>query len=68
MKISNPTKAGLAAMAMVMLTVLMSTHAIAPEAGTGLLGSIVGYIIGNGVGAKTNIPADRILELKDDPA
>jgi len=62
-KISNPTKAGLAAMAMVMLTVLMSTKAIAAEAGTGLLGSIVGYIIGNGVGSKQGIPADRLIEM-----
>ena len=63
MKISNPTKAGLAAMAMAMLTVLMSTKAIAAEAGTGLLGSIVGYIIGNGVGSKHGIPADRLIEM-----
>jgi membrane protein YqaA with SNARE-associated domain len=62
-KISNPTKAGLAAMAMVMLTVLMSTKAIAAEAGTGLLGSIVGYIIGNGVGSRQGMLPDRLIEM-----
>jgi membrane protein YqaA with SNARE-associated domain len=64
-KITNPTKAGLALAAMVMLTVLMSTNAIAPEAGTGLLGSIVGYIIGNGVGSKAGLTADRLIEMSE---
>lgn len=63
MKISNPTKATLALAAMAMLTVLMTTHAIAAEAGTGLLGSIVGYIIGNGVGSKAGVAPDRLIEV-----
>lgn len=63
MKIGNPTKATLALAAMVMLTVLMATHTIATEAGTGLLGSIVGYIIGNGVGSKQGTVADRLIEI-----
>ena len=63
MKITNPTKAGLALAAMVMITVLMSTKAIAAEGGTGLLGSIVGYIIGNGVGSKQGTAADRLIEI-----
>ena len=63
MKIANPTKASLALAAMVMLTVLMATHSIATEAGTGLLGSIVGYIIGNGIGSKARVEPDRLIEL-----
>lgn len=65
MRIGNPTKATLAALAMILLTILMATHTIDQAAGLGLLGSLVGYVVGNGVGAKTKVPVDPIVAPKE---
>jgi hypothetical protein len=46
MNITNPPKAFLVLAAMVCITVLMVTSKIDQSAGTGLLGSIIGYSVG----------------------
>lgn len=50
--------------AMIVIAVLMISDSIASEAGTGMLGSIVGYAIGNGVAAKTGKPVEPIIGRK----
>ena len=67
MNIANPSKAMLALAAMVCITVLLAVQRIPTEAGTGLLGSLLGYIIGNGIGAKQGIAIDPIIGRKDKP-
>ena len=60
----NPPKALIALVAMVCLTVLMAINAIPDEAGVGLLGSIVGYSIGNGVQARKGADVEPIIRKK----
>lgn len=67
MNIANPSKALLALAAMVCITVLLAVGRIPTEAGTGLFGSLLGYIIGNGVGAKQGVPIDPIIGPKSKP-
>ena len=50
---------------MVCLTILMALDSIPTEAGVGLLGSIVGYAIGNGVQARKNEPVTPIFGPKE---
>lgn len=65
MNIANPSKALLALSAMICITVLLAVERIPTEAGTGLLGSLLGYIIGNGIGAKQGVPIDPIIGRRD---
>jgi formylmethanofuran:tetrahydromethanopterin formyltransferase len=51
MAVVNPSKALVALVAMVCITVLMALERIAAEAATGMVGAIVGYAIGNGIAA-----------------
>lgn len=64
MILSNPPKALIALVAMIVITVLMVTDSIAGEAGTGMLGSIVGYAIGNGIAAKGGQTVEPIIGKK----
>lgn len=64
MNFNNPPKALIAMVAMIVIAVLMISDSIASEAGTGMLGSIVGYAIGNGVAAKTGKPVEPIIGRK----
>ncbi len=64
MNLTNPPKALIAMVAMIVIAVLMVTDSIAGEAGTGMLGSIVGYAIGNGVAAKTGKNVEPIIGKK----
>lgn len=61
MRIGNPTKAGLAGLSLILLTVLLLTHSVDDAAALGLIGSIIGYVVGNGVGARHRINIDPIL-------
>jgi hypothetical protein len=65
MSIVNPSKAGLALAGMVCITVLMSLEKVATEAGTGMLGAIVGYAIGNGIAAGQRQTVQPIIGRKD---
>ena len=64
MNIANPPKALIALVGLVCLTVLMAVNAIPSEAGVGMIGSIIGYAIGNGIAAKTSSSVDPIIGKK----
>ena len=64
MNITNPSKALIALVGLVCLTVLLAVGAIPSEAGTGMIGSILGYAIGNGIAAKQGVPVDPIIGKK----
>ena len=51
MKIQNPSKALIALVALICVTVLMALGKIDETGGMGILGMITGYSVGNGVGA-----------------
>jgi len=56
MNITNPPKALIVLVAMVCITGLMYGNKIDQSAATGLLGSIVGYSIGNGIRGTSDTP------------
>lgn len=64
MSIANPSKALIALVGMICITILMAFARIPTEAGTGMLGSILGYAIGNGIAAKTGQPVQPIIGAK----
>lgn len=66
MTIGNPTKAFLALVGFICITVLLAIDAISEATGTGMLGTLLGYIVGNSVGAKAGIKADPIITPRDD--
>lgn len=61
MTITNPPKALIALVGMICLTVLMALNRIPTEAGVGLIGSVIGYSIGNGIAARSGTPVDPII-------
>ena len=56
MNITNPPKALIVLFGLASITVLMITGKIEQSAGTGLIGSIVGYGIGNGIKGTQETP------------
>jgi hypothetical protein len=61
LKVVNPSKAGIALAGLACITLLMLTERIATEAGTGMLGAIVGYAIGNGIAASSGKPVTPMI-------
>lgn len=66
MTVANPPKALIALVGLVCLTVLMALGAIEQATGTGLIGSILGYAIGNGIAARSGKPVEPIIGVKHD--
>lgn len=64
MNIANPSKALIALVGLVCLTVLLAVGAIPSEAGTGMIGSILGYAIGNGIAARSGVSVEPIIGKK----
>ena len=67
MSIANPTKALIALVGLICLTVLIAVNAITSDAGLPVITAIVGYAIGNTVGAKQGVPIDPIIGSKTKP-
>lgn len=64
MNITNPPKALIVMVAMVCITVLMSIGKIDQAAGTGILGTIVGYSVGNSIRPKNGEQVPPIFGKK----
>ena len=64
MSLANPSKALIALVGMICLTVLIAVDAITSEAGLPVITAIVGYAIGNGIAAKTGQPVEPIIGKK----
>jgi len=62
--ITNPPKAFLVLAALISITVLMATSKIDQSAGTGLLGSLIGYSVGNSIRPKNGEIVPPILGKK----
>ena len=67
MNIANPSKAFIALVSLICLTVLIAVEAIASDAGLPVITAIVGYAIGNGIGAKQGQPVQPIIGAKPKP-
>lgn len=64
MSLANPSKALIALIGLVCITILMVTDSISQDAGIGLLSAIIGYSIGNGIAAKAGHSVDPIIGKK----
>lgn len=65
MNIANPSKALIALVGLVCLTVLMAVNAIASETGVPIITTIIGYSVGNGIAAKKGDEVTPIIGKKD---
>lgn len=64
MNLENPSKAFIALAGMVCITILLAVNRIPTEAGTGMLGTILGYAVGNGIAAKSGKGSSPIIGPK----
>ena len=64
MSLANPSKALIALVGLICITVLMVTDSISQDAGIGLVSAIIGYAIGNGIAAKQGEPVEPIIGKK----
>jgi len=64
MNLENPSKALIALVGLICITVLLAVNSIPTEAGTGMLGTILGYAVGNGIAAKQGKPVSPIIGAK----
>ena len=64
MSLANPSKALIALVGLVCLTVLLAVDAITPDAGLPVITAIIGYAIGNGIAAKQGQSVDPIIGKK----
>lgn len=65
MTLANPSKALIALVGMICITVLLAVEKIPSEAGTGMLGAIIGYAIGNGIAARQKVPVEPIIGRRE---
>ena len=61
----NPSKALIALVALICMTVLLTVNAIETDQGLPIITMIVGYSVGNGMAALTNKPVDPIIKKKE---
>ena len=66
MNIANPSKATIALTALVCVTILLATNSVDQSAGTGLIGMIAGYAVGNGIAARRGDEVTPIIGRKVD--
>ena len=64
MNIANPSKALIALVGLICLTVLMAVNAIASETGVPILTTIIGYAVGNGIAARRGDEVTPIIGKK----
>lgn len=64
MSLANPSKALIALVGLICLTVLIAVDAITPDAGLPVITAIIGYAIGNGIAAKQGQSVDPIIGKK----
>ncbi len=66
MTLQNPSKALIALVALICVTVLIAVGAIDSDQGLPIITMIVGYAVGNGIAARKGDPVDPIIGPKVD--
>lgn len=62
----NYMKAGIAALGLVCLTVLMAVSAVPAATAMPIVTLIVGYAVGNGIAAKQDVPVEPIISRRQE--
>lgn len=65
MMLQNPSKALIALVALICLTVLMAVRAIDSSTGMPVITLIVGYAVGNGIAARKGDPVEPIIGRRE---
>ncbi len=65
MTLQNPSKALIALVALICVTVLIAVGSIDSNQGLPIITMIVGYAVGNGIAAKKGDPVDPIIGPKN---
>lgn len=66
MQIANPSKALIALVALICITILRALDKIDQASFNGLAGLVVGYAVGNGMAAKQKQPVEPIIKARED--
>jgi len=61
----NPSKALIALVALICMTVLLAVNSISTDQGLPIITMIVGYSVGNGMAALTGKSVDPIIKKKE---
>lgn len=64
MTLANPPKALIALVGLICLTVLLAVGKIDAATGTGMIGTIIGYAVGNGIAARNRVPVEPIIRAR----
>jgi len=64
MTISNPSKALIALVGLICITVLMAVRAIDQNTGMPVITLVIGYAVGNGIAARQGVPVQPIIGIK----
>ena len=64
MTISNPSKALIALVGLICITILMAVRAIDQTTGMPVITLIIGYAVGNGIAARQGQPVQPIIGRK----
>ena len=64
MTISNPSKALIALVGLICITILMAVRAIDQTTGMPVITLVIGYAVGNGIAAKSGQPVQPIIGMK----
>ena len=65
MQIANPSKALIALVALICITILRALDKIDQASFNGLAGLLVGYAVGNGMAAKQKQTVEPIIKARD---
>ena len=65
MQIANPSKALIALVALICITILRALDKIDQASFNGLAGLLVGYAVCNGMAAKSKQPVEPIIKARD---
>ena len=65
MTITNPSKAMIALVGLICMTVLIAVRAIDASTGMPVITMIIGYAVGNGIAARQGQPVEPIIGRKD---
>jgi hypothetical protein len=63
----NPSKAAIALVGLICMTVLIAIGAIDQDQGLPIITMVIGYAVGNGISALTNKQVEPIIRKKDKP-
>jgi hypothetical protein len=66
MTLQNPSKALIALVALICITVLIAVSSIDSDQGLPIITMIVGYAVGNGIAARNGEPVEPIIGPKAD--